>query len=89
MGLASNPYQGSQEVLANAHFKSAQNGWLSQMAAQTVTNKVGKAMIGRLSAMQQDTAGATVTDIDVAATVTLTLVYTTATGAITLDRSAT
>lgn len=59
------------------------------MAAQTVTNKCGKAMIGRLSAMQQETAGSTVTDIAAAATVTLTLVFTTATGAITLDRAVT
>lgn len=55
------------------------------MAAQTATNRIGKATVARLAGLQRELAGGPATNIDLDATTTVTLVYTTATGAITVD----
>lgn len=59
------------------------------MAAQTVTKRLGKSTIQKLSNLQHEIRSAAPTSIDANTTTTLTLVYTTSTGAITLDESTT
>lgn len=71
------------------------------MAAQTVTDltsaapgtkkimRMSKRTISKLANLQREFAGAATVDVDANTTTTITLVYTTATGIITIDYAST
>lgn len=59
------------------------------MAAQTVTNRMSRSQIQRLSNLQHELRAAASVDVRTLTTITLTLVYTQATGVITLDEATT
>lgn len=59
------------------------------MAAQTATKHLRPSLVGRLANLQRDLAGEAHVDISGNSTTTITIVHTAATGAITVDYSAT
>lgn len=59
------------------------------MVAQTVTNRMSRTQIQRLANLQKVTAGSAQVDIADNTTTTITLVFTTSTGAITVDYAST
>jgi len=59
------------------------------MAAQTVTRNLGASTVAWLANLQREIAGSAPVDIAGNATTTVTIVHTTATGAITVDYAAT
>jgi hypothetical protein len=59
------------------------------MAAQTATNRMSEPQIQRLSNLKQELEGLAPSDITGDTTTTITIVHTTATGAITIDRAVT
>jgi hypothetical protein len=59
------------------------------MVAQTVTTRMGKTAVQNLYNLQKEIAGSAPTDMLDNTTTTLTIVFTTSTGAITLDASST
>ena len=59
------------------------------MAAQTVTNRISATKVARLANLQREIAGSAPVKITDNTTTTVTIVHTTATGAITIDYAAT
>lgn len=59
------------------------------MAAQTATRRITKTKIQQFASLQRELAGTANSSIDSNTTTTITFVYTTATGAITIDYAAT
>jgi hypothetical protein len=59
------------------------------MVAQTATRRMSRTQVQRLSNLQRELAGSAPVAISTDTTTTITIVFTTSTGAITIDRSTT